>query len=94
MNEFIHGFTIYLFAFIFMGLGIFSSSMFTAFSDGKTSAIISFSRTFVFIIGAILILPNILGETGIWIAVPVAEILGLIIAVFYLIIKKNKFNYI
>lgn len=93
-NIALHGFTIYSLAFVFMGLGIFSSAMFTAFSDGKTSAIISFSRTFIFIVGAILILPNILGEIGIWIAVPVAEVLGFIVAIFYLIVKKNKFFYI
>lgn len=89
-----HGFTIYSFAFIIMGLGIFSSAMFTAFSDGKTSAIISFSRTFIFIVGAILILPNILGETGVWMAVPLAEVFGFIVAIFYLNTKKNKFHYI
>lgn len=93
-NITLHGFTIYSLAFIIMWLGIFSSAMFTAFSDGKTSAIISFSRTFIFIVGAILILPNILGEFGIWIAVPVAEVLGLIVAICYLIMKKNKFFYI
>lgn len=90
----LHGFSIYSLAFIFMGLGIFSSAMFTAFSDGKTSAVISFSRTFLFIVGAILILPNILGELGVWIAVPVAEVLGFIVAMLYLILKKRKFPYL
>ncbi|MGX8834853.1 MATE family efflux transporter [Amedibacillus sp. YH-ame6] len=90
----LYGFNIYSLAFIIMGLGIFSSALFTAFSDGKTSAIISFSRTFIFIIGAILILPNILGEVGIWIAVPVAEVLGLFVAISYLIIKKKRFSYL
>ncbi|MCQ4636592.1 MATE family efflux transporter [Anaerovorax odorimutans] len=89
----LHGFSIYSLAFTIMGLGIFSSAMFTAFSDGKISAIISFSRTFIFIAGAILILPNILGESGVWIAVPVAEGLGLIVAVSFLITKRKKYSY-
>lgn len=89
----LHGFSIYSMAFIIMGLGIFASAMFTAFSDGKTSAVISFSRTFIFIVGAILILPGILGETGVWAAVPVAEGLGIIVAVSCLIIKKDKYAY-
>lgn len=92
-NITLYGFNIYSLAFIIMGLGIFSSSMFTAFSDGKTSAIISFSRTFIFIISAVLILPNIFGEIGVWIAVPIAEILGFIVALFYLVTKKRKFFY-
>lgn len=90
----LHGFNIYSPAFIIMGLGIFSSSMFTAFSDGKTSAIISFSRTFIFIIGAVLILPSIFGKTGVWIAVPIAEILGFMVALFYLVTKKKRFAYL
>ncbi|KPI50754.1 multidrug transporter MatE [Clostridioides difficile] len=93
-NIALHGFNIYSLAFIIMGLGIFSSSMFTAFSDGKTSAIISFSRTFIFIIGAVLILPIIFGEIGVWIAVPIAEVLGFIVALFYLVTKKKRFSYI
>lgn len=84
-----HGFSFYSLAFLIMGLSIFSSAMFTAFSDGKTSAIISFSRTFVFIVGAIVILPNMLGEVGAWLAVPVAEFLGILISIFYLIRKKS-----
>lgn len=93
-NITLHGFTIYSLAFIIMGLGIFSSSMFTAFSDGKTSAIISFSRTFIFIVGAILILPILLGELGVWLAVPIAELFGFFVALFYLITKKKIFSYL
>lgn len=89
----IYGFPLYSLAFIIMGLGIFTSALFTAFSDGKTSAIISFSRTFIFIIGAILFLPAILGETGVWIAVPMAELLGVLVAVFFLV-KKKDYGYV
>lgn len=88
-----HGFSLYSLAFIIMGLGVFASAMFTAYSDGKTSAIISFSRTFIFIIGAILILPNLIGEAGVWMAVPVAELCGLIVAIFYLIGKRKTYAY-
>lgn len=88
-NIALSGFSLYSLAFIIMGFSIFASALFTAFSDGKSSAIISFSRTFIFIVGAILILPNIYGETGVWIAVPLAELLGIIIAFYYLAKKKN-----
>lgn len=88
----LRGFSMYSLAFLIMGFGIFASALFTAFSDGKTSAVISFSRTFLFIVGAILVLPNLLGETGVWIAVPAAELLGLSVAVFFLI-KKKEYGY-
>lgn len=89
----LYGFPIYSIAFMIMGLGVFASSMFTAFSDGKTSSIISFSRTFVFIIGAILILPHLLGVIGVWLAVPIAEGLGIVVALIFLITKKNQYAY-
>lgn len=89
----IYGFSIYSLAFLIMGVGIFSSALFTAFSDGKTSAIISFSRTFVFLVASILIFPNIFNDFGLWIAVPIAEGLGTIIAILFLIIKKSTYAY-
>ena len=89
----LNGFWLYSPAFLIMGLGIFASSMFTAFSDGKISAVISFSRTFIFIVGAILILPYLLGGAGIWIAVPIAEILGFFVAIIFLISRKDRYAY-
>lgn len=89
----LYGFSWYSIAFLIMGFGVFASALFTAFSDGKTSAIISFSRTFIFIIGAILILPMVLGEWGVWLAVPLAEGLGLIVTVIYLVRKRKIYGY-
>lgn len=59
------GFTIFSYSFLFCGLNIFTSSMFTALSNGKVSAILSFLRTFGLLAGGILLLPKICGLTGI-----------------------------
>ena len=79
------GFLLFSLSFLFAGINIFASSMFTALSDGKTSAIISFLRTFAFLAGSILILPEIIGVDGVWLAVPLAELLTnlIVIAIFY-----------
>lgn len=90
----VKGFLYYSISFIFMEIGIFASALFTAFSDGKISAIISFARTFVFTMGAILILPLILDAFGAWIAVSVAEILGAIVAIVFLFLKRHKYGYV
>ena len=87
-----YGVSFYQIAFVIMGFAIFASSLFTAFSDGKSSAIISFSRTFVFVVGAILLLPVILGEAGAWLAVPIAEFFGLLVAFYFLIRKRTLFG--
>lgn len=67
------GFTVFSYGFLFCGLNHFTSAMFTALSNGKVSAVLSFLRTFGLLAGGILLLPRIWGITGVWLAVPVAE---------------------
>ena len=74
------GFQVFAFNFLFSGLNITSSGFFTALSNGKTSAFISFCRTLLFTTAALLILPNFLGVTGAWIAMPVAELCTLLVS--------------
>lgn len=88
------GFYIFSFSFLFCGYNIFTSSMFTALSNGKISAILSFLRTFVFITIDLLTLPSVLNIDGIWLAVPIAEILTLFLTVSFIYRYKNKYNYI
>ena len=40
------GFAVFSFSFLFSGCNIFASALFTALSNGKASAVISFFRTF------------------------------------------------
>lgn len=87
------GFRIFSFAFLSMGIGIFSSAFFTALNDGLTSALISFLRTLFFQTTAILILPIYFKLTGIWFSVVVAEFLSLLLSIFFLVIKRKKYNY-
>lgn len=67
------GFRIFAYSFLFCGMNIFTSAAFTALSEGKTSAGLSFLRTFGLLAGGILLLPRILGITGVWLAAPIAE---------------------
>ena len=91
------GFQIFAFGFLFSGFNIVSSGFFTALSNGKVSALISFCRTLLFTVLALLILPNVLGITGAWIAIPVAEILTLIISICMhgkYFLRPGKCNYL
>lgn len=92
-NLVLQGFPLFFYSFLFVGYNVFASNLFTALSDGKISAIISFSRTLVFLAGAIIILPIFLQGTGLWIAVPIAEILGLIVSITFILIKKSRYQY-
>lgn len=89
-----HGFIIFSISFLFTGINIFSSAMFTAFSDGWVSAIISFLRTFVFLVLCLLLLASFMDIDGLWTAVPAAEGLALIVSLYYLSARRKKYHYI
>jgi len=88
-----HGFMIFSISFLFMGYAIFSSGFFTALNDGVTSAIISFLRTLVFQVAAVLILPIIFDINGIWISISVAELMAVLISCYFIILKRKKYHY-
>ncbi len=88
------GFTIYSFAFLFSGMAIFGSSFFTALNDGLTSAIISFLRTLVFQVAAVLLLPLIWDIDGVWISIVIAEFLAVIVMILFLFAKRKKYGYL
>lgn len=84
------GFSIFSFSFLFSGCNIFASALFTALSNGKASATISFLRTFGFITVFLLALPKFLGVTGVWLAVPLAEFLSLMVAVYLISVSRRE----
>ena len=89
----VKGFYVFAWSFLFAGFAIFFSGFFTALNDGLTSAIISFLRTLVFQIAAVMLLPLVWGIDGIWWSIVVAEIMAVAVGVFFLIIKQKKYQY-
>lgn len=86
-------FHIYCCSFLFVGMSIFGSAFFTALNNGLISAIISFMRTLVFEVGAVLILPLIFGIQGIWGSVVVAEVVSTALTIGFMIAKRSKYHY-
>lgn len=90
----IRGFGIYSFSFLFSGLAIFGSSFFTALNNGLISAVMSFLRTLVFQVIAVLWLPILLGGIdGIWLSIVVAELLAAVVTTIFLICMRKKYSY-
>lgn len=89
----VSGFRIFSLCFAFMGYAIFASSFFTALNDGLTSAAISFLRTLVFQVAAVLILPAIFDINGIWASIVVAELMAVIISAVFIVAKRKKYGY-
>lgn len=90
----VQGFTLYSLAFLVMGINAWGSSFFTALNNGIISATISFLRTFLFQIICVILLPIVFGLNGIWLSVPVAEILSLLVTIIFFIKKRTQYNYI
>lgn len=80
-------------AFLIIGFNVFASSFFTALNNGGVSAAISFLRTFIFKLSAVLILPLLLDLDGIWLADVTAEVFAFVISVLFLIAKRKKYHY-
>ena len=88
-----HAFRIYSLAFLMSGFNIYGSDFFTALNNGKISAAISFIRTVILEMSAVMLLPLAFGMDGIWIALPIAEALALIVTAQFLIRKLHVYHY-
>ena len=81
-------------ALLFVGLNVFASGMFTALSNGVVSAVLAFSRSFLFTVAAIQLMPVLLGGiTGVWLATPAAELLGTVMAAALLLKYRRRYGY-
>lgn len=93
MNLTLGGFRIVSFLFLFAGISIFGSAFFTALNNGLISALISFMRTLVFQVSAVLIIPIFLGINGIWLSIVTAEIMSVTITLIFIFKMKNRYRY-
>ena len=93
LAEAVHAFRIVSFAYLFTGMAIFASAFFTALNNGQISALISFLRTFVFELGAVLLLPLLLGVDGIWFSTVFAELMAAVTGVIFILALRRKYQY-
>lgn len=89
----VRGFMLYSISFLVSGVNIFGSAFFTALNNGLVSAAISFLRTLVFQVAAVLLLPLLLGIDGIWLAIVTAELLALAVTLVFFIVKRKQYHY-
>ena len=86
------GIFLFAFSYLFNGVNTFSATLFSSLNNGRLSAFMAFMNTFVFLMGAMFLLPNLgLGADGVWLAVPAAELMSLFLSVFLL--KRNRARY-
>lgn len=81
----LHGFDIVATSFLMMAYNIFASGWFTALNDGKTSAILSFCRTILFMVVPVLILPRLFDMDGVWVSITAGEVLSIGMGIYYFV---------
>ena len=89
----VHAMRITTVCFVILGINVFSSSFFTALSNGWLSALISLLRTFVFKLSFVIFLPLIMGIEGVWWSNPLSEILAFLLSIFCLAIMRKRYEY-
>ena len=89
----VRGFLVYALSFLLCGFNIFGSSLFTALNNGLISAVISFVRTLVCQIAAVMILPVFFGLDGIWWSIVAAELTALVLTVWCFFKFKDRYHY-
>ena len=65
------------------------ANYFQSIGDVRRSALLSLSRTYLFAIPLTFLLPLLLGETGIWVAMPIADALLVVVTVIVLKAKSG-----
>ncbi len=89
----VHAFRLFSLTFLISGFNIFISSFFTALNNGAISAAVSFLRTLVFQMLAVLILPDLFGVDGVWWSIAAAEIPAFAVSLAFLFGKREKYHY-
>ena len=85
---------LYNISFLVAGLNIFAAAFFAALNNGVVSSILSLSRTLVFTLGCLFILPAVIGNNGIWLSVTFAEVFSVLLAGYYIMKNKGKYQYL
>ncbi len=88
-----YGYLLSMPACLFVGVNIFGSGLFTAFSNGLVSGLLSFIRTFVVLTACLYGLTALWSGTGLWLAWPAAEALSLVVTLLTLHHYRGCYEY-
>lgn len=86
----VEGINIYFSAFIIMGINIVITSFFASINNPKESLLISIMRGLVVVIPLILLLPNLFDMIGVWMTIPLAEAITILISIKLYLKYKMK----
>ncbi|WP_347489077.1 MATE family efflux transporter [Desulfoscipio sp. XC116] len=85
-------FRIFLGIFLLYGFMAIGIVFFQALGKGSKAAILVMGRQVLFFIPIVLLLPKFMGETGAWIAMPLGDLLTIILSIFLIIREFAALN--
>lgn len=88
----VESFPIYSLMILMLCTNMLSSSFFAAAGDGRSAAILAFARTLIFPCIGILILPELFGTAGLWMASPATEAAALLLSSVMFFLSRRKFG--
>lgn len=80
-----NGIRLGLLSFPVVGFQIVAGSFFQSIGQAKKAIIQSLSRQILFLVPALLILPELFGLTGVWISMPISDFLSAVLSLYLLI---------
>lgn len=89
----VRAYRIYMVSFALCGINLFVSSFFTALNNGVVSAVAAFTRTLVFEVAAVFVLPALFGIDSIWWSVDLADLLAFILSICLLKTFQKRYGY-
>lgn len=87
------GLRIYFSSFLFTGINIISISYFACTEKSKSALAVSILRGIALVIPSLLLLASIMGMNGVWLAMPCAEALTLLVALWLLLRGLKKLSH-
>ena len=67
--------------FMFVGVGMVTGNFFQSIGKAKISIFLSTTRQLLFLVPLLLVLPHYFGTTGVWVTIPISDVLSSIVAV-------------
>lgn len=79
-------------AFPIIGFQIVTSSFFQSLGMAKKAIFLSLSRQLLFLAPCLIILPRLIGVKGVWLSLPISDIISTIVTIFMLRTLLKQFN--
>ncbi len=90
LEEGVHAVRLYFICIFILGIQMIPGFFFQGIGKGFPATILSGARHFFFLLPSILLLPGILGVTGLWIAFPIADAMTFLVGLAWIIIEFRK----